>query len=55
MLTAAQIAKMLGITPAMVGRLARRDGLGVLMGNTKVYSPEDLEKLRIRRRPGEAV
>ena len=46
MLTAAQIAKVLGITPAMVGRLARQMGLGVLMGNTKVYSQEDLSKLR---------
>ena len=44
--TSAQIAAILNLTAQRVGAIARRRGIGRMMGNTRVFTQADIEAMR---------
>jgi len=50
--TVSQVAAELGLTRAMVARLARRLGVGHQVGQGVLLTPEDVAALRQRPKPG---
>lgn len=47
-LTTEQVADALGITTGRVRQLARKDGLGTMVGRGRLYSEADVETMRRR-------
>lgn len=50
LVSASEIATELGITKSMVHRLAIRRGLGVMVGNQRLFTPAEMDNLRVRQR-----
>ena len=46
LLSTEQVAKLTGRQPVTVRRLAREHGIGHLVGNSRVFSSEDVERIR---------
>lgn len=54
--TTQQVSDLLGLHPGWINRLACRHGLGVRLNrNMRVFTVDDIERLKVRRRPGQAL
>lgn len=49
LLTTNDIAKRLGVTPGRVRQLADARGLGQKLGNTRIFTEDDVAAMSIRR------
>ena len=52
MLTTAQVAQRLAITPRQVGHLARQHGIGVKVGRDWIFTEAEVQRLTIRPKVG---
>lgn len=44
----AEVARRLALSPAHVRRLAARHGIGLVIGKTRVFTEDDVQRLRER-------
>jgi hypothetical protein len=52
MLTTAQVAQRLAITPRQVGHLAKQHGVGVKVGRDWIFTEQEVQRLTIRPKVG---
>jgi hypothetical protein len=52
MLTTAQVAACLAITPRQVGHLARQHGVGTKIGRDWIFTDQEVRRLMIRPKAG---
>jgi hypothetical protein len=52
MLTTAQVAACLAITPRQVGHLARQHGVGTKIGRDWIFTDQEVRRLMIRPKVG---
>ncbi len=52
MLTTAQVAQRLAITPRQVGHLAKQHGVGVKVGRDWIFTEQEVQRLSSRPKVG---